>query len=330
LRPLERSVLLDIGAVLVERRGADGAQLASGQHRLQQVGGVDRALGLAGADDRVELVDEDDDLAVGGPDLGEDGLQSLLELPPVLRAGDQRADVERPDALARKARGDIAGGDPLGETLDDRGLPDTRLADQHRVVLGAPREHLDDAAHLLVAADDRVELAAIGGVGQVAPELGERLVGALSVGRGDALPAAHLGNRLQDRGPVEVGAGGQCEQQVLDRDVLVLQRLGLGERLLEGLARRAARRRLDVCTLHPGQAGQPGLDGVANGGRMQAGLLEDARGHARLLREEREQQMVGCELRVAAADRVALSGGEGLLCLYCEFREVHIDGGLGG
>jgi hypothetical protein len=41
-------------------------------------------------------------------------------------------------------------------------LPTPGLADQHRIVLGAPAQHLDDAANLLVAADDRVELAAPG------------------------------------------------------------------------------------------------------------------------------------------------------------------------
>ena len=57
---LERGVLLDVLAVLVERRRADGAQLAAGEHRLEQVGGVDGALGGARADDRVQLVDEQD------------------------------------------------------------------------------------------------------------------------------------------------------------------------------------------------------------------------------------------------------------------------------
>ena len=60
--PLERRVLLDVRAVLVERRRADRAQLAAGEHRLEQVAGRDGALGRARADDRVELVDEEDDL----------------------------------------------------------------------------------------------------------------------------------------------------------------------------------------------------------------------------------------------------------------------------
>ena len=93
--PFEGRVLLDVLAILVERRRADRVQLAARQHRLQHVGRVDRAFGRAGADHRVQLVDEQDDLALGVDDLLEDGLQPLLELAAVLRAGDQRAHVER-------------------------------------------------------------------------------------------------------------------------------------------------------------------------------------------------------------------------------------------
>jgi len=43
------------------------AQLAAGEHRLEQVGGVDRALREPRADDRVQLVHEQDDLAARRP-----------------------------------------------------------------------------------------------------------------------------------------------------------------------------------------------------------------------------------------------------------------------
>ena len=158
---LERGVLLDVLAVLVERRRADGAQLAAREHRLQQVGGVDGALRGARADDRVQLVEEQHDLAAGVLDLLEDGLQALLELAAILRAGEQRADVQRDDAPVAQRLGDVAGDDALGEALDDRGLADAGLADQDGVVLRAAAEDLDDAADLVVAADDRVELAVV-------------------------------------------------------------------------------------------------------------------------------------------------------------------------
>ena len=90
---LEGGVLLEVLAVLVERGGADGLQLAAGQHRLEDAGRVDRALGGTGTDQRVQLVDEQDDVAAGA-DLLEDLLQALLEVTAVAAAGDERAEVE--------------------------------------------------------------------------------------------------------------------------------------------------------------------------------------------------------------------------------------------
>ena len=129
----------------------------------------------------MQLVDEQDDLALGVLDLLEDGLEALLELAAELGAGDQRAEVERDDPLVLEPLGHVAADDPLGEALDDGGLADARLADEDRVVLGPPAEHLDDPADLLVAADDRIELAGARLGGQVAAVLLEGLVGRLGV-----------------------------------------------------------------------------------------------------------------------------------------------------
>ena len=111
-------------------------------------------------------------------------------------------------AITRRSRSD-SGTSPetiaLGQALDDRGLADARLADQHGVVLGAPREHLDHAADLLVAPDHRVELALLGRAGQVGAEALERLV--LLLGRlvGDAVRAADLGERGEQAVAVRAG-----------------------------------------------------------------------------------------------------------------------------
>jgi len=118
---------------------ARSAQLAASEHRLQEVGGIHRALRGAGPDDRVELVQEEDDLSLGCLDLGQHGLEALLELAPVLGPGKQGADVERDDAPVAKALGDVARDDPLRQPLDDRRLTDARVADQDRVVLRPAR-----------------------------------------------------------------------------------------------------------------------------------------------------------------------------------------------
>ena len=238
-----------------------GAQLAARQRRLEHVRGVDRALGPAGADDRVQLVDEEDDLALALGDLLEHGLEPVLELAAVLRAGDQRADVERDQALVLQRLGDVAVDDAPRQPLDDRGLADARLADEHRVVLRAPREHLHHAADLLVAADHRVELAAARHVREVAPVPLQRLVLLLGVLVGDALAAAHRLHRLEDRLAADAGrlehlcggaAGvGRREQDVLAGDVGVLERVGLALRRVEEL--RQPRR-------HVGLLGEPAAD----------------------------------------------------------------------
>ncbi len=235
--PLEGGVLLDVLAVFVEGGRADRVQLAPGQHRLEQVAGVHRAFGRARTDHRVELVDEQDHPALGILDLLEHGLQALLELAPELGPGDQGAEIERDHPLVAQGLGHVAADDPLGEALDDRRLAHARFADQDRVVLGPPTEDLDDPPDLVVAADDRVELACPRLGGQVAAVLLEGLVGRFGVGRGDPLSAADALERLEDRFAARAVALeerlclatrlGHAEEQVLGRDVLVGQPAGL-------------------------------------------------------------------------------------------------------
>ena len=74
--------------------------LAARQGRLQDVGGIDRAFGGSGADDGMQLVDEEN-AVTRGADLLDDLLQALLELAAILGARDQRADVQRQQALAQ-------------------------------------------------------------------------------------------------------------------------------------------------------------------------------------------------------------------------------------
>src|SRR6185437_10084776 len=101
-------------------------------------------------DERVELVDERDDLAIRIVDLLEHRLQPLLELAAVLRSSDKRGEVERDELLALERVGDVARDDALGQSLDDGRLADAGFADQDRVVLRAPREYLAHSTDLSV------------------------------------------------------------------------------------------------------------------------------------------------------------------------------------
>ena len=166
--PFERRIGLDVLAELVERRGADALQLAASQLGLDHRAQVERTFGRAGADQRVQLVDEQDDVAAGAFDLVEDALDAAFELTAILGPRHQRPERQREHALLAQRGRDVAHRDPLRESLDDRGLADARLADENRVVLAAPGQDRDDPFDLVAAADDGVELAALGRLGEVA------------------------------------------------------------------------------------------------------------------------------------------------------------------
>ena len=313
--PLEGGVLLEVLAVLVERGGADRLQLTAGQHRLEDRGRVDRALGRAGADQRVQLVDEQHDVAAG-LDLLEHLLQALLEVTAVARAGDQRAEVEAVDLLVLERLGHVAAHDRLGQALDARGLADAGLSDEHRVVLGAAREHLHHALDLLLAPDDRVELALARGLRVVAAELVEdqgrgRRTLLRRAGRGGLL-ALEAGEQLDDllADPVEVGAeldqhlGGdalaladQAEQDVLGADVVVAELQRLAQRELEDLL--GARRERDVPARRLLALADDLLDLRADGLQRDAEALQSLGGDALTLVDQTQEDVLGADVVVA-------------------------------
>ena len=196
------------------------------------------------------------------------------------------------------------------------------------------REDLDDAADLVVAADDRVELALLGGAREVAAEALERLV--LLLGRlvGDAVRAADVGDRLEDllaaravgaqrlaglgldaRRARAAGARWRCTRREQ------LASLGLGraqdaEQLARGgrLGRRAGQRRERV---------QGGVDVGAHARRVDAELAQDREHDAVVLLEQGGEQVLGRRLRVAPARGERGGGRDGLLGLDREAVGLH-------
>ena len=315
---LERGVALDVLAVLVERRGADALELAAGERRLEDVGRVDRALGGAGPDQGVELVDEEDRVVRVAQFL-DDLLEPLLELAAVLRAGHQRPDVERQDALVDERLRDVAGDDPVGESLGDGRLADARLTDEGRVVLRPSRQDLDDPLDLLVAADDRVELARPRGVGQVDPELvdGRRLARPLGLGRrargralrqdADDLVADLVEvdpERLEDTGGDPLALADEAEEQVLRADVVVPEATRLVDGQLDDPL--GPRRQPDLADDRAIAAPDDELDRGPDLGQLDVHVLEDARGHALALADEAQEQVLRADVVVVEPLRLVL------------------------
>ena len=318
---LERGVALDVLAVLVERRGADRLQLAASQRRLEDVGGVNRAFGRAGADQRVQLVDEQHAVAAV-LDLFDDLLEALLELTAVLGARDERADVEREQALAHQRLGHVAGGDALGQAFDDGRLADARLADEGRVVLGAPREDLDDALDLLEAADDRIELARPRRGGQVHAQLVDdgglarlavggalaflrvrgRLVQDVDDLRADLVQAD--AERFEHAGGDALALAHEAEQQVFGADVVVVEPSRLVDRQLDDFL--GARGQANIAGHRSITAADDELDGAAHLVQLDAEIAQHLGRDALALADQAEQQVLSADVVVVEALRFLL------------------------
>ena len=167
--PFERTILFDIPTILGRRRRPNTSNFAARERRLENVGGIERPLGRSRAHQRVQLVDEHDDVRVLG-ELLHDRLQALFELTPVLGAGHDQRNVERQHPLVGQEVRDVAAHDLLRQPFHDRGLADTRLADEHHVVLRPPAEHLLQPLHLGRTADEGIELVLHRRFGQVTAE----------------------------------------------------------------------------------------------------------------------------------------------------------------
>ncbi len=231
---LERAVLLDRLAILSRRGCADALNLSAREGRLEDVGGVEGSLSGAGTHERVQLVDEDDGILILHQ-LFHDGLEALFKLAAVLGSGHDEREVEGEHALVREEAGDFAVGDALSEAFDDGGFADAGFADEHRVVLGAAAEDLDDALEFPVATDEGIKLAVHRGLGKVAAELRQqaRLALALLSRRlllGDAGQlVANLGELeaafLQDLGGEALFFAEQAQQQMFCTNMFMAKAL---------------------------------------------------------------------------------------------------------
>ena len=155
---LQGGIFFNMLAVFVERRCADALDFTAGQRRFEDVGSVDRAFGCAGSDNRMQLVDEEQNISVLF-DLVHDGFDALFKLAAVFRARDHQRQIERNQFFLAQIVGNIAANDRLRKPFDNRCFSDPGLADQYRIIFAAAAENENQSLHLIAAADDRIHFA---------------------------------------------------------------------------------------------------------------------------------------------------------------------------
>ena len=312
-------------------------QPAARQHRLQEVASVHCAVRLACADNRVQLINEQQDAPFAALDFRKHRLQALLELATELRAGNQAAHIQRENRLVLQRIRHVAAHDSLRQPFGDSGFADARFADQHRVVLRLPAQNTDDVADFAVTADNRVELVLPRHLHKVRAVLLQRIVRFLRVVGGHAGCAAHAGQLLQelllvvahaaqDFFDVGVRLRRDTEENMLNGEVLVLHLLGAVFRLQQGFLEVRGNINLVCLAAGAGHARNPGQRIIQ---RRTESIHADA-APGQQLRDERlrifrqgEQHMLLIHLHVLIFHRDLLGALESFHRFLGELVRVH-------
>ena len=155
---LQSGILFDILAVFVQRGCADDLHFAARQRGLEDVRRIDASLRFSRADDVVHLVDDKNRIS-NLAHLAEKPENAGFELPAELRSRNKSGHVDQINFLSAQFVRDISRRNADGKRLGNRGLSDTRLADQAGIVLLPAAENLNHARQFPVTPDDVVELS---------------------------------------------------------------------------------------------------------------------------------------------------------------------------
>ncbi len=263
-------------------------------------------------------------------------LQTLFKLAAKLRPRDQRAHIQRYNALFFQALRHIAAHNSLCETFYDGGFADSRLADQNRIVFRPARKHLDHATDLVVSPNHRIQLPLRCKLRQVAAVFFQRLIGRLGILRGHPLAAANILQRPHQ--PIardskfskqlsrRAGIIRESEQHMLHRRKFILQPLGLFFGLRHQLGKPLRYVDLVRSSGRSGHFGQPVhflLDPRPQAVHFDIRFIEDGRSQSALLLQQGEQQVLNLNLLVPMLNRNGLSGPDRFLHFFSESIEIH-------
>ena len=225
-------------AVFVEGGCANRAQFTTRKLRLHDIGSIRCALGRAGADQRVQLIDEQDDFAFAGNNLLEESLQAIFEFATILGSGDHGPQIHRDQSLVFEGLRDVATDDSARHALRNRRFSNARLADEDRIVLRAPGQHLHHAPDFFVAPNDRVDLSLSRQGSKVTAIFLQCLKFVFGVWVSHALITAQVGQcaqdgvafqslRLEELFQRRASFIQEAQQQMLRANVVVFELLGL-------------------------------------------------------------------------------------------------------
>lgn len=154
----QSGIFLHMLAVFIQRRRPDQVQFPSRQHRFEHIARVHRAFGCPGADYRMHLVNKQDDLTSGIRDFLQYRFKTFLKFTAVFSSSDQRPHVQLYETFVFQPFRNVSINHALRQSLDNGGLPHTRITNQGRIVFSAPGKDLHHSADFFIPSHNRIHL----------------------------------------------------------------------------------------------------------------------------------------------------------------------------
>jgi hypothetical protein len=133
---LECCIFFEVLAKLIECCCTDCLQFTARKHWLKNRCCIDRAFCCTRANKRVNLVNEQDDVATSF-DFFEHFLQTLFEVSAITTTCNKCTEVKCVELLAGESLWHVVANDLLCKTFNDCSFTNTWLADENRIVFGA-------------------------------------------------------------------------------------------------------------------------------------------------------------------------------------------------
>ena len=257
------SVFFNIFPILIQSGGADAVKFSSCQHRFQHISGIHGTVSLTCPYDQMELINKQYDLSFAFLYFFQNGFQPFLELASVFGARHQSPHIQSKDLLIFQSVRNISLNDPLGQSLNGCSLTYSRLADEHRIILGLSGQYTDHVSDLTVTADHRIQLLFPCLFHQILPVFIQSIIGhfgiicshpLVSPDSTQSLKKSFFGDPifLPDLLHRRTRVIQQGKEQMLNRDILVSHSLCLILRSYQGLVQILADIRLTSGNLCPG------------------------------------------------------------------------------
>ena len=179
--PFQCRILLDILPVFIEGCCTDAMQFSSGQHGLEQISRIHCAVAFSGSDNRMQLVDEENDIAIACLYFIENRFQTFLKLTTEFCTGNQCPHIQRKQPSVFQVIRYVSTDDSKCQSFCYGRFTHARFTYQAGIVFCFSGKNSDHITNFIIPADDRIKFLLAGKLHKILPVFIQYIIGTFRV-----------------------------------------------------------------------------------------------------------------------------------------------------